>query len=731
MRPSLHGPSDTAAQRQRAEDLVRGSEVGTPGFLAALSPEDTQLLLHELRVHQIELEMQNEELRRCQLDLETSRTRYFDLYDLAPVGYLALDHEGLIREANLTASTLLDTSRRDLVRQPFARFIAADDQGTYLRHLKVLLATGAPQVCELRLARTGPQTLWVQVQVAVLHAVGSQPVFRAVLSDVSDRKRTEEILKGSETRYRTMFEASRDAKLLLAGPTWRFASGNPAALTLFGARNQEDLATRTLWHCSPERQPDGAVSATKAAAAIATAMSEGSHFFAWTFLRAGGDEFPASILLTRMEMDGSPLLQATVRDETQVKKLEAMLGQTDRLASMGMLAAGVAHEINNPLVYTLYNIESLAHDLPRLVACVTRCASALRTEVGSAGFAEIVGDAGELLDPAALGEVVDRACEALAGTQRINTISRALWTFSRVENVARTSVDLNYAIECAITMAYNQIKYRGALIKDLGQVPPVWASEGKLSQVFLNLLVNASQALDEGKFGSNRITVRSWSEGQYAYAEVKDTGKGISPENQTRIFEPFFTTKPAGKGSGLGLAICRDIVREFEGDLSVESQIGAWTRFVVRVPIARAASEAAPAATSTTLSVPVRGRILVIDDEELILKSMRRLLMRQHEVLIANSGDEGRDILEGDDAFDVILCDLMMPGMSGMELHEWLKGRNPALAQRMAFISGGTFTADAASYLAGLPNLKLEKPIDAANLRQLVADLIGVSRGRQ
>jgi CheY-like chemotaxis protein len=278
-------------------------------------------------------------------------------------------------------------------------------------------------------------------------------------------------------------------------------------------------------------------------------------------------------------------------------------------------------------------------------------------------------------------------------------------------------------------MAYNQIKYRGTLVKDLGQLPPVRASEGKLSQVFLNLLINASQALDEGKFDSNRVTIRTWVEGENVCAEVKDTGRGISIENQPRIFEPFFTTKPAGSGSGLGLAICRNIITEFEGDLSVETQVGQWTRFLVRLPMAPAAPEAAPAITPKTLPVPVvRGRILVIDDEALILKSMKRLLVRQHDVVTAGSGEAGRAILEHDEAFDVILCDLMMPGMSGMDLHKWLGNRNPGLARRMAFLSGGAFTANAASYLAGVPNPKLEKPIEAATLKRMVAELIGVAR---
>ena len=529
-----------------------------------------------------------------------------------------------------------------------------------------------------------------------------------------------------------MFETSRDALMTLAPPDWRFISGNSAAIATFAARDESDFVTRSLWHYSPERQPDGSVSAEKARAMIQTAMDEGFHFFMWTFERPSGEKFVATVLLTRMELDGQPLLQATVRDETQMKRLEAVLGQADRLASMGMLAAGVAHEINNPLVYVLYNVESLSQDLPIVSAAVKRCASALRNAVGDVQFAETVGEDARWLQPSLLDDVVDRAREALAGTRRIKIISKALGTFSRVESVERAGVDLNYAIECAITMAFNEIKYRARLVKDLGQVPSVWGSEGKLSQVFLNLLINAAHAIDEGRVESNRITIRSWAAGSDAYVEVEDTGKGIPPKNLSHIFEPFFTTKPMGMGSGLGLAICRSIIADFGGDIRVESQVARGTRFVIRLPLPANAPEAVrtrPLTEAVQVS-PLRGRILVVDDEEMILRTMARLLGQEHEVVTATSGEGGRAILERDQAFDVILCDLMMPEMTGMELHQWLSRHHPVLAEQLVFITGGAFTPLASEYLVGVRNRKLEKPIEAAALKRLVGAIIVSARNK-
>jgi CheY-like chemotaxis protein len=261
-------------------------------------------------------------------------------------------------------------------------------------------------------------------------------------------------------------------------------------------------------------------------------------------------------------------------------------------------------------------------------------------------------------------------------------------------------------------------------------VPTVWASEGKLSQVFLNLLINASHAVAEGHVETNRITIHTWAEGGDVFAEVKDTGNGIPAENLPRIFEPFFTTKPAGVGSGLGLAICRNIITEFGGDIRVESEIGKGTRFVVRLPVKGDGSQGA-GGTAGPKAPPVvvaRGRILVVDDEELILRTMKRLLGGDHEVVTASSGEEARTILERDQAFDVILCDLMMPQMTGMDLHAWLVKVNADLTGRMVFITGGAFTPMASQYLASVPNRKLEKPLDAATLKRLVAELIGAAR---
>ncbi len=397
-------------------------------------------------------------------------------------------------------------------------------------------------------------------------------------------------------------------------------------------------------------------------------------------------------------MGGLPRVLGFYRDITERKRLHAGLAQTDRLSSMGMLAAGVAHEINNPLAYVLENLEGLVQELPAARA-----------------------------DPALFETLIERASAALEGAGRIKTISRSLSAFTRVERTELQSVDVNRALMRAATMAGNEIKYRAKLITELGTIPQVQASEGRLTQVFLNLIMNAAQAISEGHVADHRITLRTWAEAQHVFAEVSDTGHGMPPETLARVFEPFFTTKPVGEGSGLGLSICKTIITELGGEVRVESTPGQGTRFVVQLA-AQPAVAPSPAAALPTSAAPVaRCRILVVDDEPSIRRMMQRLLSSDHEVVTAASGVEARRLLEVDSKFDIVLCDLMMPEMTGMELHAWLAIHVPRLARRVVFISGGAFTPNAAAYLERLDNLELAKPFEPAELQRLVATLMNTA----
>jgi two-component system cell cycle sensor histidine kinase/response regulator CckA len=273
-------------------------------------------------------------------------------------------------------------------------------------------------------------------------------------------------------------------------------------------------------------------------------------------------------------------------------------------------------------------------------------------------------------------------------------------------------------------MCWNEIRHRARLVKDFAPVGHVMGNEARLGQVFLNLMVNAAQAIPEGAADSNEIRVATWMAHGQVVIEVRDTGSGIAPELLGRIFDPFFTTKPIGTGTGLGLAICQRIIASMGGSIAVESRIGQGTSFRVMLP-----EIPAPAQDEEALLAPVpvssdRARILVIDDESSVVSVVRRILSDRHEITGVTSGREALDLIESGQSFDVILCDVMMPEMTGMDVYEALVAKYPALAERMVFMSGGVFTQRARLFLDNATNRVIDKPFDVATLRAALQDCL-------
>jgi signal transduction histidine kinase len=268
----------------------------------------------------------------------------------------------------------------------------------------------------------------------------------------------------------------------------------------------------------------------------------------------------------------------TCTDVTERKRLQTRLAIADRMVSIGTLAAGVAHELNNPLAYVLGNID---FSLERLRAI---------------GADEGVREA--------LRECATALQEARAGGAKMREIVGHMRLFSRAEEDLRAPVQIGAALRAALALADHEIRHRARIVLELAPVPPVLANESRLSQVFLNLLINAAQAIPEGHVDRNeiRVTVRVEEPGRVQIA-VRDTGSGIAPEHRARLFDPFFTTKPVGIGTGLGLSICHGIVTALGGEIDVESEVGKGSTFRMTLPAAPAEpadsvrpAEGAPAA---------------------------------------------------------------------------------------------------------------------------------------
>jgi PAS domain S-box-containing protein len=507
--------------------------------------------------------------------------------------------------------------------------------------------------------------------------------------------RTLKALSRSQESFHALIERLPDGICVLQDE--RIVYVNPALVTMIGCQSSAELLG---W---PLAQLVDAFMDSEEQASLPRdlhgTMNTRTSVPSWEtrLLRKTGDTIPVEIAQVPGVFDGRPSEIWLVRDLTDRKQMEARLLRADRMASLGTLAAGIAHEINNPLAYTMSNLELLeVQVLPRLGL------SARQEE-----------DLHKLLSDAQLG------------ASRVRDIVRQLKMFSRTDEEARpVPVDVHRVLETSISMASNEIRHRARLVRDYAEPLMVEANEGRLGQVFLNLLVNAAQATPEGNVERNEIRVVTRPHADGAMIEVRDTGSGIPAEVLERLFEPFYTTKPMGVGTGLGLPICQDIVTSFGGRIEVESEVGKGSTFRV---VLRAVTAEHPVELTQTLSVQEasrRGRILVVDDEPMIAVAIRRTLQREHEVVTLTSAREAHARLTGGERFDVIVCDVMMPEMSGMDLHEELVRHSPELAGRMVFMTGGAFTPNTRAFLNHVGNRRIEKPFSSKQLRALVQSVL-------
>jgi two-component system, cell cycle sensor histidine kinase and response regulator CckA len=380
-------------------------------------------------------------------------------------------------------------------------------------------------------------------------------------------------------------------------------------------------------------------------------------------------------------------------DVTERVKMQRRLLQAERLTSMGTLSASIAHEINNPLSYVLGNLDLATAELAAPATTAPRARE--------------------------LAQWVDLARE---GAGRVARIVRGLKVFSQRQDDDRVEpTDVRAALERAIDMADNAIRHRARLVRHLEDVPLVFANELRLNQVFVNLLMNAAQAIPEGRREANEIRVRAWYERTKSavVVAVEDTGTGMTPEVKARIFEPFFTTKPIGVGTGLGLSICYGIVHGLGGSIDVETRPGTGTIFQVRLPASERARkiDGVPPSQGALLR---RGHLLVVDDNAKVAR-LFAMLLSDHDVEISLDPREAAKRILAGESFDIIFCDLMMPAMTGMDLYALVAETLPEQAKRMVFVTGGAFTPAARDFVATISNVVLEKPFDTEALAAVLA----------
>jgi PAS domain S-box-containing protein len=611
--------------------------------------------------------------------------RYTAMLERSPDAVLVLDPTYRITDANPRALALYGYSRDELIGRDSAELRPPELRDGLAAVRRAASGGTAPSYETRHVARDGTS---FPVEVAMNgFDVEGETHYLVVLRDIRRRKAERQALL-----YQAELLAALNEGVVACDAQLRLTAFNPAAERIYGWTAGEVLGKPVSFVLRPT---------TNAVELLDIASLErqgGSVQLETTVQRKDRAPVDVEIAVVRLPPgeQGPSGYVSVHRDVSERKRMLAKLMLSDRMASLGTLAAGVAHEINNPLAYLMGNL-SYALDVLR--------------ERGEPNV--------ELL--AALEE-------ARLGSERVRQIVKDLGAFSRARDDSQRLVSVQALLENAIAITRSELRQAAVLETDFAEVPPVLASEARLGQAFVSLLVNAAQAIPPGQAERHHITVRTRvANGERVAIEVSDTGVGIEPAILPRIFDPFFTTRTVGKGTGLGLAVSHGIVTGLGGTIEVESRPGRGSTFRVLLP-----SAGARAAQRAERSTAPRGharRILVVDDEPMVGRSVQRLLGGEHDVTVLERGQQALALLERGEQFDLVLCDLMMPDLSGIDVYEALEKSRPEVLDRFVFMTAGVYTERARLFLERVPNLKLEKPFELDKLHRVVGDALAAEGG--
>lgn len=648
------------------------------------------------------------ERQRAQTALAASEQRLALHVRRSPLGIVSFDLDGGIVEWNPAAERIFGWAEAEAIgKHGIELLVPRPARDAIADVFRALMARrGGERSVNQNVTKDGRLILCDWYNTALVDDAGRVIGVASMVEDITDRQLAEDALRRSEGRFRTLIENAPDAICVYPPDDRRIVYANPGLASMLGYDSPHEmlsLPVELMFH------PDDRATLERRLARLAHARGALPPQD-YRMLRRDAGIVHAEIVSMIIDYDGKPHVIAFGRDLTERKQMQARLLLADRMVSVGTLAAGVAHEINNPLAYVMTNLEMVAaRRLPPIVARLR--------ELGGESARQLADEVSRTI------AMVDVARE---GSERMRDIVRDLRTFTRAaDEEKRAAVDVRRVLDASINLAWNEIRHRARLVKEYDDVPPIVANEARLGQVFLNLLVNAAQALQVGAASENVIRVAtSTDRAGHVIVEVSDTGPGIPDEILDRIFDPFFTTKPVGLGTGLGLWICQGIVTSLGGHISAESKPGGGATFRVLLPSAttfEVEQEAAKPARVDEAAPQKRLRLLVVDDEIAIGRTLAIALADAFDVTTATSGREALAVLENRErVFDVVLCDLMMPDVSGMDVYERIVVHAPALSQRFVFVTGGAFTDRARAFVERVQMPVIEKPFDLDTLPDLL-----------
>jgi PAS domain S-box-containing protein len=586
--------------------------------------------------------------------------------------------------ASLTGRVVREGSyciSNDVVQEPTAYQVTRELGG--IRKLLIVPLFG-PEGTIGVLSVHNPEHDFTEDEAVVLQRFADQVAVALVNARLfEEERRAREAMQQSEARYARVVEAASDA-ILTMDPEGRLTSLNPSLERSVGRRRAEliGLSFRELL------EPGD----TQAFDQILADVIAGRRRRALVRYPSGTGELrQGSVILTPM-FDGDTVagVLGIVRDVTEERRLAEQLVQQEKLAAVGQLVSGVAHELNNPLA-------------------------------GVVAFSQILLASGD--QPPEQRQAVETIH---AEARRAARIVQSLLTFARQRHPDRRATDINDVVNQSLELRRYSLVGEGVqIVTELAaELPLTWADPFQLQQVFINLLTNAEHAL-AGWQGEKRLTVRSWRDDAMISVSVSDSGPGVREGDAANVFNPFFTTKGVGEGTGLGLSISDGIIREHGGRIRLESRPGGGASFIVEIPYAPPPAlpgdDARPAA-----SVPERrgASVLVVDDEPAIRTALTAFLgSLGHVADSVSSGREALAVLAGR-SYDAILLDLRMPDVSGDTVFEELRVRSPDLAARVIFLTGDTQSESARSFLRDTGRPVLSKPFALDDIAEALAEVV-------
>jgi PAS domain S-box-containing protein len=631
--------------RKRAEAFLSPDSgeqyAGMPGIKEASG------LMHEQHTHQIELELQNDELRKIEMELTESRDRYAALYDFAPVGYLTVDNKGLIVEANLTVAVLLDVERQLLINQPFSRFIVDGDQDIFHLLLYKLIKSKEKEICEIRL-RGKEHNFAAQLEGAA-EAAGEKKRFRICVTDISDRKRALELIEKSKLEWQRSFDAMSDL-VNIVDKDMKIIRANKAMHTFFQA-DLGKLAGKTCYSlfCG------GAQPCPKCP--LRQTMRDKQLHSGFITHKKSNTTFHIFSSAVLDENDNALYYLYTARDVTEQKKLEAAQLQSHKMEAIGTMAGGIAHDFNN-ILQGIFGFAELAH-------------AAVPTNSPAGKYLEML----------------------LTSATRAKELISQILIFSRNKpSLTKTPLEPYFIIKEVVKMMRSTLPAAIKIEEDLnGARGTILADPVQLHQIVLNLFTNAFHAIQIQQ-GPGEISItladtvlkardllgqEDISPGSYVELTVRDTGCGMPQEIVDRIFEPYFTTREVGEGTGMGLTIIHGIVKDLGGMITVASKVGRGSTFRLYFPCVGKKKKTEEALEKKKKAALPTGKehILVVDDEATIVALTKKGLQGLgYRVTGHTSGlDALQDFRSRSAEIDLVITDQSMPDINGDALIEEIR----------------------------------------------------------